>query len=802
MKITTNWLKDHLDTKLNENQIIDKLTNIGLEVESDDSQSSDLNSFLVAKIIRAEKHPDADRLKVCDVDIGAKDSVKVVCGAPNAKEGLLTIYAPPGAIIPKNQMKLEISKIRGVTSYGMLCSESELNLSNESEQITELSNAKYNTKIGKNYFLKSNLKVIDISITPNRADCLGVRGIARDLAAAGSGKLKNIKKEKLTQKNKQKISVSITKEKNQGCNVFGSCLVTGVKNIESPNWLKEKIISLGQKPISAIVDVTNYVMFDLNRPLHAYDVDKIDKGIIVRNSKKGETFKALDNKDYKLENNMCVISDNSGILGLGGIIGGTRSGTELDTKNVLIEAAYFNPRSIRKTSKILNIDTDAKFRFERGIDPLSIEQGLQIAAELIKKICGGEISKFDIQKSENIKNNSLKFDPLLFKKITGFNIERKEIIKILTHLGFEIKKEKKVLVLKVPSWRPDIEQEIDIVEELVRIHGYDQIQIIEPEKSRKKPTLNCKQKLFHFLQRSVASKGFFETITWSFTDSKINQLFIENKKEIEIVNPISTDLNVLRNSIFSNLIINLNKNLDRGFKDISLFEIGPIFSGSQPEQQETVVSGLRSGKISRLSWLEKERLVDVFDAKQDVIQSLIEAGFSRNKLYIDNNTPSYYHPGKSGRVFLNKDKEKIVAFFGEIHPNILKKIDIKTESLVGFEIFLDNIKQTKKSLNDQKTQYQYSDFQKSERDFAFVIDKNFQAQELITVISNIDKKLIKSVKIFDVYQGENIPEGKKSIALNVIIQSSEKTLNDDDLDRITQLIISTVESKTGAKIRS
>ena len=802
MKITTNWLKDHLDTKLNENQIIDKLTNIGLEVESDDSQSSDLNSFLVAKIIRAEKHPDADRLKVCDVDIGTKDSVKVVCGAPNAKEGLLTIYAPPGAIIPKNQMKLEISKIRGVTSYGMLCSESELNLSNESEQITELSNAKYNTKIGKNYFLKSNLKVIDISITPNRADCLGVRGIARDLAAAGSGKLKNIKKEKLTQKNKQKISVTITKEKNQGCNIFGSCLVTGVKNIESPNWLKEKIISLGQKPISAIVDVTNYVMFDLNRPLHAYDVDKIDKGIIVRNSKKGETFKALDNKDYKLENDMCVISDNSGILGLGGIIGGTRSGTELDTKNVLIEAAYFNPRSIRKTSKILNIDTDAKFRFERGIDPLSIEQGLQVAAELIKKICGGEISKFDIQKFENIKNNSLKFDPLLFQKITGFNIEQKEIIKILTDLGFEIKKEKKVLVLKVPSWRPDIEQEIDIVEELVRIHGYDQIQIIEPEKSRKKPTLNSKQKLFHFLQRSIASKGFFETITWSFTDSKINQLFIEDKKEIEIVNPISADLNVLRNSIFSNLIINLNKNLDRGFKDISLFEIGPIFSGSQPGQQETVVSGLRSGKISRLSWLEKERLVDVFDVKQDVIQSLIEAGFSRNKLYIDNNTPSYYHPGKSGRVFLNKDKEKIVAFFGEIHPNILKKIDIKTESLVGFEIFLDNIKQAKKSLNDQKTQYQYSDFQKSERDFAFVIDKNFQAQELITVISNIDQKLIKSVKIFDVYQGENISEGKKSIALNVIIQSSEKTLNDDDLDRITQLIISTVESKTGAKIRS
>ncbi len=802
MKITTNWLKDHLDTKLNENQIINKLTDIGLEVESVANQSNELDSFLVAKILKAEKHPNADRLKVCEVDIGKKNSVKVVCGAPNAKEGLLTIYAPPGATIPNNQMKLVVSKIRGYTSYGMLCSESELNLSDESEGITELSNAKYSSKIGKNYFPKSNLNIIDISITPNRADCLGVRGIARDLAAAGSGKLKNIKKEKITQKNKQKINIKITKEKNQGCAIFGSCLITNVKNTESPNWLKEKIISLGQKPISAIVDITNYVMFDLNRPLHAYDADKIDKGIIVRNSKKGETFKALDNKEYKLDNDMCVISDDSGVLGLGGIIGGIRSGTELETKNILIEAAYFNSRSIRKTSKILNIDTDAKFRFERGIDPMSIEQGLERAAKLIKKICGGEISKFDVQKSENIKNNSVKFDPLSFEKITGFNISPKEMIKILKDLGFEIKKVKNFLVLNIPLWRPDIEQEIDIVEELVRIHGYDQIQIIDPEKTRKKPTLNSKQKLFHFLQRSIASKGFLETITWSFTDSKINKLFMENAKVIEIINPISSDLNVLRSSIFSNLIVYLNKNLDRGFKDISLSEIGPIFSGSQPGQQETVIGGLRSGKVSRLNWLEKERLVDVFDAKKDVVQTLVEAGFSQDKLFVDDKTPSYYHPGKSGRVFLNKDKEKIVAFFGEIHPNILKKIDIKTESLVGFEIFIDNIKQTKKSLNDQKTQFQYSDFQKSERDFAFVLDKNFQVKELIETILNVDQNLIKSVKVFDVYQGENIPEGQKSIALNVTIQSSEKTLKDEDLNKLNQLIISTVEEKTGAKIRS
>ena len=802
MKITLNWLKEHLDTKLTENQIIDKLTDIGLEVESVDGQSGELDSFIVAKILKSEKHPDADRLKVCDVDIGSGDPVKVVCGAPNAKEGLLTIYAPPGAVVPKNQMKLVVSKIRGVTSYGMLCSESELNLSNESDGITELSVKKYGKKVGTNYFPKSNLNVIDISVTPNRADCLGVRGIARDLAAAGSGKLKNLKKEKLIQENKQKITIKLIKEKNQGCAAFGSCLITGVKNIESPDWLKKKIISLGQKPISAIVDITNYIMIDLNRPLHAYDADKIDKGIIIRNSKKGEKFKALDDKDYKLENDMCVITDASGVLGLGGIIGGTRSGTKLDTKNILIESAYFNPRSIRKTSKILNIDTDAKFRFERGIDPLSIEQGLQRAAKLIKKTCGGEISKFDIQKTENIKNNLVKFNTELFKKITGFDIDQKEMIKILTNLGFEIKKQKKILLLTIPSWRPDIEQEVDIVEELVRIKGYDQIKMIEPEKVRKKKTLNQIQKLFHFLQRSIASKGYLEAITWSFTDSKINQLFLEKNKEIKIVNPISSDLDVLRSSIFSNLMIYLNKNLGRGFKDLSIFEIGPTFSGPQPGEQQTIIGGLRSGKLARNSWVEQERLVDIFDVKSDVVQSLVEAGYDKNKFYIDDQTPNYYHPGKSGRIFLNKGKEKVVAFFGDIHPNILKKLDIKVEALVGFEIFLDNIKQPKKLLKDQKTQYKYSDFQKSERDFAFVLDKNFKVQELIEIIRNIDKELIKSVKVFDVYEGENIDEGKKSIALNVTIQSLEKTLNEEDLNKINQLIISTVESKTDAKIRS
>ncbi len=657
MKITFDWLKDHIQTKNSEKQLIDKLTDIGLEVEGIENNSSDLDNFKIVKIVKSIKHPNADRLKVCDVDIGGKKIVKVVCGAENAKEGLLTIYAPPGAVIPKNNMKLSITEIRGVTSYGMLCSESELNLSEESDGICELKNSKFNQKIGKKYFTKKLSNLIDLSITPNRPDCLGVRGIARDLATAGFGKFKKVKINKNKSKKKQKVSVKILKEKNQCCTIFGSCLVTGVKNTESPKWLKDKLISVGQKPISAIVDITNYVMLDSNRPLHAYDADKIEKGIIVRNSKKGEKFKALDNKEYKLEDGMCVISDNLGVLGLGGIIGGTRSGTEFETKNVLVEAAYFNPRSIRQTSKKLSIDTDAKFRFERGIDPLSIEEGLIKAVNLIREICGGEISKVDVQKIDNYKEKNIKFEIKLFEKISGLKIPNKNILRILKDLGFHVRGDKKFLKLKVPSWRPDIEKPIDIVEELLRINGYNKIKKIDPIKIRSKTTLNKAQKLFHFLQRSIASKGYKEAITWSFTDSKVNDLFKIDLKNIEIINPISSDLNVLRNSIFSNLTTYLNKNLDRGFKDLSLFEIGPVFYGSNPGDQETVIGGLRSGKVSRLSWIEEERNIDVFDVKKDVIQTLVEAGYNKSKLFVDDETPNYYHPGKSGRIFLSNKKK-------------------------------------------------------------------------------------------------------------------------------------------------
>ena len=561
MKFTKDWLNDHLKTSKSENQIIDKLNGIGLEVEKVEPIKNELSEFIVAKIVKANKHPNADRLKLCDVDIGGKENIKVVCGAPNANDGLLTIYAPPGSTIPKNGMKLEVSKIRGETSYGMLCSESELKLSNESNGIIELSQ-KFNKSIGKPYFKnKSKKNIIELSITPNRPDCLGIRGIARDLFASGYGKLKEIKNIKFKNNFKHNFKVKIEKNKNQACSIFGSCLIKNIKNKESPSWLKERILALGLRPISAVVDITNYVMFDLNRPLHAYDLDKIKNSILVRNSKKGETLEALDNKTYTLRENMCVIADDEGPLGLGGIIGGVRSGTELDSKNILIEAAYFDPGITRKTAKILDINSDAKFRFERGIDPESVKAGLTMASKLIVDICGGEVSNFDIKATTKLKKKIIKFDPKLVSRTIGINVKEKDITNILNKLGFKTKQKSKNIEIKVPSWRPDIFGEIDLVEEVIRILGFENVKSIEPKKVRTKPTLNFYQKNFHLAQRSVASKGYYETITWSFSDEKINDKFKENFKTTRIINPISSDLGVLRNSLYPNLIYYMEKNL-------------------------------------------------------------------------------------------------------------------------------------------------------------------------------------------------------------------------------------------------
>ena len=633
MIITIPWLKEHLKTSAKDNEIIDRLINIGLEVEGVKENFGDLGKFKIAKVLKAEKHPNADKLKVCEVTIGGKEILKVVCGAPNVREGLITIYAPPGAVIPKTNFELKVAKIRGVESRGMLCSESELNLSNESDGIIELKNKE--KEIGKSYFKSSSQKVIDISITPNRADCLGVRGIARDLSSTGVGKLIQIKRKKIKQNIKHQIKTSIIKEKNQGCDIFGSCYIKNITNKESPEWLKNKLIALGLKPISAVVDITNYVMFDLNRPLHAYDADKINKEIIVRNAKEGETFEALDNKKYKLNKDMCVISDKSGVLGLGGIIGGTTTSTELDTRNILLEAAYFSPSSIRKTARALNINTDAKYRFERGVDPDSIKEGLELATELILKICGGDASKFQITGKTSKKNKIINFQVEKFEKLIGISITANEIDKILSSLGFKCKKSSKSLKVELTSWRPDVSLDEDLIEELIRIKGFDNIKLIKPIKNRTQDTLNFKQKLFHLSQRSLASKGYMEIVTWSFTDSKIDKQFSKSEKEISIFNPISSDLDVLRRSIFSNLATYLKKNQDRGYEDLSLFEIGPTFFGKNPGEQQIVVGGLKSGKINRKSWLDKERDVDIFDIKGDVMRTLVELGIEEKNLFVN-----------------------------------------------------------------------------------------------------------------------------------------------------------------------
>ncbi len=800
MIITLPWLKEHLQTKANQTEIIDKLTNIGLEVEEVRENSDDLGKFKIARIIKAEQHPNADKLKVCDVSIGGKEVLKVVCGAPNARDGLVTIYAPPGAIIPKTKFELKVAKIRGVESKGMLCSGNELNLSDESDGIIELKNKE--KEIGKSFFKNKLDKSIDISITPNRADCLGIRGIARDLSSTGIGKLLPLKNKKFKQSSKNFIKTSIKKESNSGCLIFGSCYIKNISNKESPDWLKNKLVALGLKPISAVVDITNYVMFDLNRPLHAYDADKIDKEIIVRNSKDGEEFEALDNKKYKLKKGMCVITDNSNVLGLGGIIGGIKTSTEFETKNILLESAYFLPTSIRKTARELTINTDAKFRFERGIDPNSIIEGLERATELILKICGGQASKFTITGKNNQKRKIIKFEINKFEKLIGISISTNEAQKIFSSLGFKCTKEKKGLKVEVPSWRPDISQDVDLIEELIRIKGFKKIKLIAPEKKREEETLNFQQKLFHLSQRSLASKGYLETVTWSFTDSKIDKQFTKGENEIPILNPISSDLDVLRRSIFSNLAMHLKKNQDRGHEDLSLFEIGPTFFGKNPGEQQVVVGALKSGKVGRKSWIEKQRNIDVFDIKADAIRTLVDLGIPEQNLVINENTKNCYHPGRSGSITLNSEKGAFLGYFGEIHPAIIKKLDFKEPNVFGLEIFLKNIPEPKKKVRLSKKSFKTSDYQKSERDFAFIIDKIFKIGMLEKIIQEIDNSIIREVTTFDIFEGENIPKDKKSVAINVTLQAEDRTLNEKDLEQISKKIIEVVTKKTGATIRS
>jgi phenylalanyl-tRNA synthetase beta chain len=499
---------------------------------------------------------------------------------------------------------------------------------------------------------------------------------------------------------------------------------------------------------------------------------------------------------------MCAITDKSGVLGLGGIIGGTRSGTELSTKNILLESAYFYPSPTRKTGKILNIDTDAKYRFERGIDPNSVQIGLELGMCMILDLCGGEASKFSIVGKLKEEEKMIDLEPEKFPKVIGFSITSSEIKKILTSLGCSLKMSKKNIKVLPPSWRPDLKEDIDLIEELARIKGYDKIPLINPEKENIKDTLNYKQKLFHFSQRSVASKGFIETVTWSFTDSRIDNLFSELKTEIKLSNPISSDLDVLRSSLYSNLMIGAKKNIHRNFEDLMMFEVGPVFKGKKPGEQSIMISAIKTGKYSRKNWIEKERNFDVFDIKNDALITLNEVGIDNSKIAVSNKTKKWYHPGRSGLLSLGSTSGPELAYFGEIHPSIIKRLDLRTENVLGFEIFLDNMPESRKKIREVKPQFVVSDYQKVVRDFAFVIDEKYSSGEIISLVRKIDKELIKTVKIFDVYQGDAIGDGKKSIAFNVTLEPKDKTLSDNDIDQISKKIISTVQETTGATLRS
>ncbi len=799
MKFTLSWLYEHLDTKADIKTIESTLTNIGLEVESVEDKSEQLKPFSVAKVISAEKHPDADRLKVCEVKTN-KGNYKVVCGAPNAKTGMLGIFAPENTFIPGTKMYLKKSKIRGVESCGMLVSEKEMGISEEHDGIIEI-DKKY--KIGDSFaeIYGLNDPVIEINITPNRPDCLSVRGIARDLAAAGLGKLKKLKINNMKGSFKSNIQWKRKFNKNEAklCPGVSGRLFKNVKNTSSPEWLKKRLQAIGLRPISALVDITNYITFDLGRPLHVYDADKINGNLVMRLAKENEKCKTLDEKEYTLSKKMIVIADNNQLHGIGGVMGGLMSGCSFDTTNVFLEVALFDPISVTKTGRKLNLQSDARYRFERGIDHTSINWGVDRATEMIINLCGGEVSykTTDALATKEIKLIKFFYDKT--KNLGGININLNEQIKILKNLGFEIKsKSNKYIILKVPPFRTDIEGEADIVEEIVRIYGYDNIQpiSINTDKNGSSEVLSHELKPFYKSKRIIASRGYVETITWSFVSSDFANLSNDNKN-VKITNPISSDLNTMRPSIFPNLLSAINSNMSKLYNNGKIFEVGPQFFGNEIQDQQMLATGIQYGNIFSDSWNDEKRRGDFFDIKSDVFFILDQLNVPINNTIYQSSNNNFYHPGKSTQLNIGKI---ILAQFGEIHPHILKKFEIKT-NVNGFEIFLDNIVQFQTKKTSTRKAYNNNPLQLVERDFAFILPQNILAIDIVNSVKKIDKKLIKKVLIFDVFEGDKLPVNMKSIAFKVILQPSEKTFTEDEIEDLSKKIIVLVSQSFEGKLR-
>lgn len=792
MKFTISWLKKFLITDATIEQIIDRLTEIGLEVEEVVNQGDIYKAFIVAEIIEANPHPEADKLRVCKVNNG-KEILQVVCGAPNARAGIKVVLAPIGTEIPANGLKIKQSKIRNIDSCGMLCSGAELNLSEDSNGIIELSE---NYEVGDSFASRHGLNevLVEISITPNRGDCLGVYGIARDLAASGLGKLKQLECDSQQGSFISPIKVEVN---SPYCLRYMGRYFKGIKNAASPKWLQDILKSIGLKPISALVDITNYFTFAYGRPLHVFDADLISK-IEVREALAGEELVALNDKTYKLNQGELVIADNNKIIGIAGIIGEKTTGVSLESKNIFLEQALFDADNIAKTGRIHQIDTDSRYRFERQIDSEFMNLAFDLATQMIIEICGGEESAPVIVDNFKYQATEINFPLIELEKRIGIAYDKNQVQKILIDLGFIVQDKEENLQLTVPSWRHDIKAKEDIVEEIARIDGYDNIKAHAlTNREAFKTVLDLKQRAIYRISRFAASLGLNEVVTWSFMSSKKASLFSELKDELYIKNPISSELDYMRPSILANLLEATERNQNRRIHNIALFEMGSIFSGVKSDQQILTLTGLRSGYNKLRNPYGNHRLVDVFDSKKDILMILNEMGLDPSKLqYQTNNLPKYYHPGRSSALALGKN---IVGYFGEIHPQIIKLYDLD-HNAVGFELFLDNIPLPKLKFGS-KGNLEISDYQMIERDFTFVVNKEVLVDSVIRAVMQVDKKLIKNAYIFDIYAGKNIEEGKKSVSVNVSIQALDRTLLEIEIDQLSNNIIEAVTKNTKGTLR-
>ncbi len=804
MKFTYSWLTDHLEPTASFDQIVERLSLIGLEVEGVEDKAKQLAPFVVGEVLTAEKHPNADKLRVCTVSVGKGDPIQVVCGAPNARAGLKTVFAAPGTVIPTSGLELKIGKIRDVESRGMLCSAREMGLSEEHDGILELPE---DAPVGAPFaeVLGLNDPVIEIAVTPNRADCLGVSGVARDLAAADLGELMAPRVKPVEGTFPAPLTVTLEfGETSPLCPAFALRVVKGVKNGPSPQWMQDRLRAIGLRPINALVDVTNFMTFDRNRPLHVFDLKKVSGHLVVRRAKGGETLLALDGKTYTLDESMCVIADDKGVESLAGIMGGEESGCDESTTDVVIESALWDAINIAQTGRRLGINSDARFRFERGVDPAFTVPGLDLATHLILELCGGAPSEMVLAGAIPDTARTIAFPLTEVKRLTGLEASEDEIRGVLEKLGFAVSGTAPVLEVVPPSWRGDIEGKADLVEEVVRILGLERVPSTELPRGAdaRKAVLTTLQLRSRKARRSLAARGMVEAVTWSFVSKEAAKLFGGGADALALSNPIASDLSDMRPSLLPGLIKAAGANAARGAGDVALFEVGQVFLGDGPGDQRQAASGIRRGTAkpsgSGRHWAGNAAAVDAFDAKADALAALSACGAPVANLQVTTDAPGWYHPGRSGTLRLGSNA---MAHFGEIHPAVLEALDV-TGPLVAFEIVLDKIPEPKAKATRVKPNLDLSPFQAVKRDFAFLVGRDVAAADILKAAQGADKKLVTGVGVFDLYEGKGIDPDKKSVAVEVTLQPRERTLTDKEIEEVAGRIVAEVAKKTGATLRA